>query len=169
MQLLFPSASEFLLCFAALVTLLRKPGIIDPRRWKNYQFKTRSCFLLYMFSYRPLRISVSLRDKHDYSPRLCHSNHTSLPTPPCRPLAIYPDMCNQLEQQILAGEKKKNLSSSAISLYCLLYATFTWTSTVRIEGRRKSIFQQYFVHYFVHYYAVWHKWVHTSGQWSSFH
>lgn len=60
-----------------------------------------------MLSYRPLHISVSLQDKHDYSPRLCHSNRTSLPAPPSWPLAIYPDMCNQLEQQILVGEKKK--------------------------------------------------------------
>lgn len=60
-----------------------------------------------MLSYRPLSISVSLQDKHDYSPRLCHSNRTSLPAPPSRPLAIYPDMCNQLEQQILAEGKKE--------------------------------------------------------------
>lgn len=98
-----------------------------------------------MLSYRPLRISVSLQDKHDYSPSLCHSNRTSLPAPPSRPLAIYPDKCNQLEQQILAGGKKRNLSSFATSLYCLLYATFIWTRAARIQCRRKrSIFQHYF-------------------------
>lgn len=58
-------------------------------------------------SYRPLRIPVSLaRQTWLYSSPFCHFCHTPLPAPAIQPLAIYPDMCNQLELQILAGIKK---------------------------------------------------------------
>lgn len=56
--------------------------------------------------YGRLCILVSLQDKHDYIPRLCRFNHTPLPTSAIQPPAIFPDMCNQLEQQILAGIKR---------------------------------------------------------------
>lgn len=64
--------------------------------------------------YRRLYILASLQDKHDYIPRLCRFNHTPLPTSATQPLAIFPDMCNQLEQQILAGIKKKKKKMNEI-------------------------------------------------------
>ena len=81
------------------------------------------------------RVSVSLLDKHDYTLLFCHSNHTSLPAPPSQPLAIYPDMSNQPEQQILSVKKSCH---PVHRVYTVCYETVTWNNSVKIWSWRRS-------------------------------
>lgn len=89
-------------------------GLFIPGRssnWKSSYFLQRR--------WRP-SVSWFHYKTNNYSPLLCYSNQASLPVHPSQPPAIYPDTCNQLEQQIVAGRKNK---TAYTDIPCILYVT----------------------------------------------